>query len=128
VPKTADTAGDVGWRGTTAGKAASLPPEDIDLDAKMIAFLGNLPSPAQIFLQAPFTGQRFKLDYDYYYLRTELPSSIRLLAACYLFNRHFLTFASGTRLSRYCQPEEHGNWRLICRQATVAKRSRGEEP
>ena len=100
-----------------AERAAEVP----GLDVEMAAFLGNLPAKAQQFLQAPFAGHPGPVEYERYYLRTELASGIQLFAGCYLTDRKVLRFAAGYRQSGHGEPEERGSWRLICRHARIGR-------
>jgi hypothetical protein len=94
------------------------------LDLEMAAFLGNLPAKAQQFLQAPFAGHPGPVEYERYYLRTELSSGVQLFAGCYLTDRKVLRFAAGYRHSGHREPEERGSWRLICRHARIGRPTR----
>jgi hypothetical protein len=115
----------VGWSraGSTvpSGPAAEDARDVPGLDMEMVAFLGNLPAKAQEFLQVPFAGHAKPVEYEHYYLRTELASGTQLFAGCYLTDRKILRFASGYRQSAHGQPEERGTWRLICRHARVGR-------
>jgi hypothetical protein len=120
--------GRVGWSHSGSTRPRSPAADDATdvpgLDSEMIAFLGNLPAKAQQFLQAPFVGHPRPIEYERYYLRSELASGIQLFAGCYLTDRKVLRFVSGYRHSGHREPEEWGSWRLICRHAHVGRSNR----
>lgn len=104
-----------------AGSSIQSAQVELELDADMRRFLGNLPVEAQQHLQAPFVTTDPILSSGFHYYGNE-----ELLDAwCYIAGRRSVTFIAGRRTMRSGGEPHQAGWRLVCRQADVQKKADG---